>query len=180
MLNAKPNNANYNSGLYVPQNKNKVLKLNEKGGLYYRSSWEKKIMIYLDMKEEIVMWGAEGLEIPYASQEYDRDAQMVRTKHRRYYPDFYYKIKSADGSIKEVIAEVKPMKEVKDVEMFNEGKFHIPNNLNSKRLKNLEYQFKMAQKNSSKWKAMEEFSLKKGMKFIIITEDFINRISQLK
>ncbi len=180
MLNSKPNNSSYNSGLYIPQNKNKVLKLNEKGGLYYRSSWEKKIMIYLDMKDEIVMWSAEGVEIPYASDEYDRNAQMVKTVIRRYYPDFYYKIKASDGSIKEVIAEVKPMKEVKDVEMFNEGRWAIPTNLNSKKLKNLEYQFKMAQKNSSKWKAMEEFSKKKGMKFIIITEDFIKKLDHLK
>ncbi len=42
MINSKPNNSAYNSGLYIPINKNKVLKLNEQGGLFFRSSWEKK------------------------------------------------------------------------------------------------------------------------------------------
>jgi hypothetical protein len=42
MLNSKPNNSNYNQGNYIPQYKDKVLKLNNQGGIYYRSSWEKK------------------------------------------------------------------------------------------------------------------------------------------
>ena len=177
MINSRPNNKNYNQGLYIPVNKQKVLKLNNKGGVWYRSSWEKKIMIYLDANESIISWSAEGLEIPYLSKEYDKDNDAVKGIKRRYYPDFYYKIKMTDGSIREVIAEVKPMKEVKNVEMFNEGNFTIPPNPSNKKLKNLEYDFKMAQKNSAKWEAMEAFSKMKGISFVIVTEDFINNLS---
>lgn len=50
MINNAPNSpkknngeAKYHQGNYIPQNKDKVLKLNSKGGIYYRSSWEKKV-----------------------------------------------------------------------------------------------------------------------------------------
>ena len=56
MLNSKPNNSNYNQGNYVPKNKDKVLKLNNNGGVYFRSSWEKKIMTWLDLNEKIIKW----------------------------------------------------------------------------------------------------------------------------
>ena len=46
MINSAPSNSNYKQGLYVPNNKDKVIKLNSKGGLFYRSSWEKRIMIW--------------------------------------------------------------------------------------------------------------------------------------
>ena len=65
MLNSKPNNKNYNQGLYIPKNTDKVLKLNNQGGIYFRSSWEKKFMIYLDHNERIVSWGCEMIKIPY-------------------------------------------------------------------------------------------------------------------
>lgn len=41
MLNSVPNNDKYNQGNYVPKNKDKVLKLNAKGGVFFRSGWEK-------------------------------------------------------------------------------------------------------------------------------------------
>ena len=56
MLNSKPNNSNYNQGNYIPVNKDKVIKLNNQGGIFYRSSWEKKICHWLDHKSEIVRW----------------------------------------------------------------------------------------------------------------------------
>ena len=65
MINSKPSNKKYHGGNFIPKNKDKVLKLNSEGGVYYRSSWEQKIMIWLDLKDEIFQWGAECLEIPY-------------------------------------------------------------------------------------------------------------------
>ena len=47
MINSKPNNSNYHQGNYIPTNRNKVIKLNNQGGIYYRSSWEKKKNDYL-------------------------------------------------------------------------------------------------------------------------------------
>ena len=54
MINSKPNNKNYNQGNYIPKNKDKVIKLNTQGGVYYRSSWEKKIMTWLDYNVNII------------------------------------------------------------------------------------------------------------------------------
>ncbi len=42
MINSKPSNSSYHQGNYVPDNKDKVIKLNSLGGVYYRSSLEKK------------------------------------------------------------------------------------------------------------------------------------------
>ena len=42
MINSKPNNPKYNQGLFTPKYKDKVIKLNNQGGLFYRSSLERK------------------------------------------------------------------------------------------------------------------------------------------
>ena len=173
MINSAPNNSSYHSGNFIPSNIDKVIKLNSLGGIYYRSSLEKKFMTYLDINSNIVRWSAEIFEIPYTSKEIINGDVVY--KNRRYYPDFYYEIKSNE-SIKMVIAEVKPKSEYNDVVLFREGKFHIPKDPTSKKLKNLEYRFKMSQKNSAKWETIIEFCRKKGYEFIIITDEILNRM----
>lgn len=43
MINSPPRQSNkYNQGLFIPKIKDKVVKLNSQGGLYFRSSLEKK------------------------------------------------------------------------------------------------------------------------------------------
>jgi hypothetical protein len=175
MINSKPNNSKYNSGNYIPKNKDKVLKLNNMGGLYFRSSWEKKIMTWLDSNKNIVIWGSECLRIPY-QMTHVVDG-IMKIKEHSYFPDFYYGIKSTDGSIKYVVAEVKPKSDYIDVMLFKEGKFIIPDKLSLKKLQSLEYKFKMAQRNSEKWETMIKWCDMKGYAFIIITEDNLTRFS---
>ena len=68
MLNSAPKQSNkYHQGLFTPVNKDKVIKLNSQGGLYYRSGLEQKMMIYLDNNSKIINWGAEHLRIPYTN-----------------------------------------------------------------------------------------------------------------
>lgn len=176
MLNSKPNNKNYHQGNFIPTYKDKVLKLNTQGGIYYRSSLEIKVMKYLDNNPNIIKWGAECLSIPYQLTHYETNGDINLKKHT-YYPDFYYEIKSRDGSIKQIIAEVKPMKEFLMVQKLNEMNFKIPDNPTLKNLKNIEYDIKMAQKNSEKWAAMIKFCDKKGYNFIIITEETLKKFS---
>lgn len=173
MLNSKPNNSSYHQGNYIPVNKNKVLKLNSYGGIFYRSSLEKKMMIYLDHCDRVTKWSAEIFEIPYVSKEVE-DGNIVY-KNRRYYPDFYYEMRKGD-TVSKVIAEVKPKSEYEDVILFREGKFNVPPDSTLKKMKSLEYKFKMSQKNSVKWETMLEFCQKKGYEFIIITDELLNRI----
>lgn len=170
MLNSKPNNSRYKSGNYIPVNKDKVLKLNNQGGLYYRSGLEHKFMVYLDNNPNIKLWGAECLEIPYELTHFDNG--LARVKIHRYYPDFYYQMKMNDDSIKHVVVEIKPMKEYKLVQELNSGTMKIPEK-GMKKLKNFEYDLKMAQKNKSKWETMIKWCNKKGYQFIILTEEHL-------
>ena len=175
MINAKPNNKNYHQGNYIPQNKDKVLKLNTQGGVYYRSSWEQKIMLWLDMKSEVFQWGAECLEIPYQMTHFDNGD--MKLKSHRYYPDFFYRMRLSDGTLKEVVVEVKPMKEYKMVQDLNEGRMTIPEKGGVKKLKSFEYDLKMAYKNKMKWETMINWCNKKGYDFIIITEQHLKGFS---
>ena len=172
MLNSKPNNKNYNQGNFIPTNKDKVYKLNNEGGLYYRSGLEKKFMFCLDNQENILIWGCENLEIPYEMTHFENGD--VKIKRHRYYPDFYYKIRQPDGSIKDVVVEVKPQKEYDMVIKLNEGALNVPEN-GLKKLKSFEYDLKMAYKNKSKWETMIEWCNKKGYQFIIITEKHLGK-----
>ncbi len=169
MINSKPNNPKYHQGNYIPINKDKVLKLNNNGGLYYRSSLENKIMVWLDNSKNIRLWSAEHLAIPY--QLVHNVSGIPTVKSHVYYPDFYYELVREDDSIRKVVVEVKPQSEYSDAILFTEGKFHIPENASLKKLRNIEYRFKMAQKNAEKWKSMIKWCNMKGFEFIIVTEE---------
>jgi hypothetical protein len=174
MINAKPNNTNYNQGNYIPKNKDKVIKLNTQGGVYYRSSWEKKIMYWLDNNNTITKWGAECMRIPYQMTHFDNGDSKV--KEHCYYPDFYYEMRKSDGVLKQVVVEVKPAKEYKMVLELNEGRLNVPDK-GLKKLKNFEYDLKMAYKNKNKWETMINWCEKKGFEFIIITEDHLKKFN---
>lgn len=163
MLNSAPKQGGkYHQGLFTPVNKDKVIKLNSQGGLYYRSGLEQKMMIYLDNNDKIINWGAEHLKIPYTKTEWVSESQEYRTTEHTYYPDFYYELKRENGTISKVVAEVKPYSET--IEPV------LNPNPSAKQLKNFEYSLKMYNKNLSKWSYMIDYCKRKGFEFIIITE----------
>ncbi len=85
-------------GKYNPRNPEKY-----KGNphnITYRSLWERKFMVYCDTSSAVIEWGSEEIIIPYLSP---KDGRI-----HRYFPDFYIKVKQADGAIKKMIIEVKP------------------------------------------------------------------------
>jgi hypothetical protein len=168
MLNSAPRQqGKYKQGLFVPNNKDKVIKLNTQGGLFYRSGLEQKMMVYLDNNSKIVHWGAEHLRIPYVKTEWVSEHQEFRTTEHSYYPDFYYELKREDGGVSKVVAEVKPSSETKEPKLSD--------NPTAKQLKNFEYALKMYNKNLSKWKYMIEYCERKGFEFIIITEQHLGQ-----
>ena len=67
----------------------------------YRSSWEYKLMHWLDMNDHVAKWGSETVVIPYYSN--------ADCKNRRYFMDFV--VHYIDGS--KFLYEVKPEKETK-------------------------------------------------------------------
>jgi hypothetical protein len=168
MINSAPRSqGKYKQGLFIPKNKEKLIKSNSHGGVYYRSGLEHKMMIYLDNNENIITWGSEHLRIPYEKTEWSSSLNEFVTSEHSYYPDFYYELLRADGSISRVVAEVKPSSETSEPK--------LPNNPTAKQLKNFEYSLKMWNKNLSKWKYMIEYCQRKGFEFIIITEDHLGK-----
>ena len=123
--------------------------------IIYRSLWEKKFMVYCDKNPNILQWGSEEIYIPYFLP--------TDGKIHRYFPDFYMKVRQANGSTKKFIIEVKPKSQCKQpvknpkrrtTKWFNEVKtFAI---------------------NQAKWKSAEEFCKSHGMQFKILTEDHLN------
>jgi len=170
MLNSKPNGAgNYRQGLFVPQNGDKVYKLNEKGGLYYRSSWELTAMKYFDMQENVVLWGAECIEVPYQLKKPNKLGELKVTNHR-YYPDFYYKLKLNDGSIREILLEVKPKEQTRP------PKWKETHRMSQKQLKNYEWAINEYNRNMSKWEATLAYCVPKGIDFKILVKEQVDRM----
>ena len=100
----------------------------------------------------------------------------TRVKEHCYYPDFYYEMRNSEGVLKQVVVEVKPFKEYKMVQDLNEGKLEVPEK-GMKKLKNFEYDLKMAYKNKQKWETMINWCNKKGYEFIIITEHHLKKFN---
>ena len=140
-------------GRYFPTNPKKYR--GNPNQIIYRSLWERKVMVYCDKNDAIIEWGSEEVIVPYLSP---MDGRI-----HRYFPDFYMKVRQADGSTKKFIIEVKPKSQCKQpvknpkrrtTQWFNEVKtFAI---------------------NQAKWKSAREFCEDKGMEFKIFTEDHIN------
>lgn len=177
MLNNRPtfqigNNGKtkYHQGLYVPKHPEKVIKLNNQGGLYYRSSWEQKLMIYFDMNPKITNYGAEFMSIQYKQPKYD--GGIIEYTEHRYFPDFYYELMRSDGSLLRVLAEVKPEKETVPP-VLGEKYTH-------KQLKNFEYTMLAYNRNIHKWEAAAKFCENRGIEFVIITEVFLKQNGLLK
>lgn len=178
MINNAPNNPTnksgkkkYKQGNFIPDNKDKVIKLNSQGGIYYRSGYELKIYRYLDLNPNVVRWGAEFIEIPYTKRSVKKtkwgEYQWTESSHR-YYPDVYYELKKSDGSISKVLAEIKPYSETKQPVLSKSA--------TKKQLENFEYSMNLWNANMYKWKQAIEYSSNREMKFVIISEKYINML----
>jgi hypothetical protein len=131
------------SGRFKPSSPEKYI--GDHTNIIYRSSWECRVMNWLDKNPDIVSWGSEELSIPYRSP--------VDGKYHRYFPDFIVKTKN-----KTMIIEVKPDRETKEPK---------PRKRMTK-----QYIQEVATYgiNQSKWKAAEEYCLDRGWEFKVITE----------
>lgn len=170
MINNKPNGVgNYRQGLFVPKNHSKVYKLNEKGGIYYRSSWELTTMQYMDNSDDVILWGCECIEIPYQMKKPDKLGILTVSNHR-YFPDFYYKMRMKDGSIREILLEVKPVEQTKP------PKFKETSRLTEKQLKNYKWSIDEYNRNMSKWEAAINYCTPKGIEFKILVKEQVDRM----
>ena len=68
--------------------------------IIYRSSWEKRLMMFFDKDPKILEWSSEEFIIWYKNP---NDNKM-----HRYFPDFWVKKINSKGEIDQALIEVKP------------------------------------------------------------------------
>ena len=135
-------------GVFKPKNPGKYK--GDYNNIIYRSSWELKLMMYLDTHPDIMQWSSEEFYIPYRSP--------IDGKLHKYFPDFYVKKKNISGVIESLVIEVKPKKQV------------LPPKVKKEVDKKYLREVKTYGINSAKWKAAKEYCELKKWKFIIMTE----------
>ena len=118
--------------------------------IVYRSSWELRLMSWLDSHPDVLQWGSEELFIPYVSP--------IDGKYHRYFPDFFVKKKNINGVIETLLIEIKP---------YNQT---IPPKAQTKRTRRYINEVHTWGINSSKWKAAEEYCKDRLWKFVVMTE----------
>lgn len=138
-------------GVFKPKNPQKYV--GDPTNIIYRSSWECRMMDWLDQNPSILSWASEELQIPYVSP--------VDSRWHRYFPDFLVKMKTKEGKTKTMMLEVKPKKQSRPPE---------PRKRVTK-----QYIQEVATwgVNQAKWKAAEEYCLDRGWEFMVITEDHL-------
>ena len=136
-----------NKGKYRPKNPQKYK--GDPNNIIYRSTWEIKVMNYLDENPNVIWWGSEELPIPYISP--------VDKKRHRYFPDFIAKMRKADGTVMTYIIEVKPEKQTQPPTQKRKTKTFLQEAIT--------YEV-----NKAKWYAAEEFCKDHGWQFQILTE----------
>ena len=109
-------------------------------------------MKMFDENPSVLAWSSEEHIIPYI------DPMTGRV--RRYFPDFWVRVRTVTGQIEEHLIEVKPAAQTVP-----------PKKPKSKKpTKRYIEEVRTWGTNSSKWEAAEKFCAKKGWKFQIITE----------
>jgi hypothetical protein len=135
------------SGRFLPKNPKKYN--GDPSNIIYRSSWEVRVMKYLDDHPNVLWWSSEELAIPYKSP--------IDNKVHRYFPDFIAKIKRKDGTVMTYVLEVKPEKQTKMPVKRKKTQTYINETVT--------YAI-----NQEKWRAAELFCFEHGWQFKLITE----------
>ena len=137
------------SGIFTPLNPQKYR--GDYNNITYRSSWEKKVMIWLDKKSYIHSWASEEIVVPYKSP--------VDGKFHRYFVDFYVQIKLENGTLISELWEVKPKKQT------------IEPQIKKRMTKQYINEVVTWGVNQAKWAAAEEYCKDRGWTFRKLTED---------
>jgi hypothetical protein len=136
-------------GKYVPKNPSKYL--GDPTKIIYRSSWERKLMVYCDMTEQVLTWGSEEVVVNYVSP--------IDGKVHRYFVDFVIEIEQPDKTTKVKLIEVKPKKQCSPPK---------PQQRVTRKYIN---EVKTWGVNSAKWESAKLYAEKRGWEFVILTED---------
>jgi len=139
------------SGKFVPKNANKYL--GDPTKVFYRSLWERRVMVYLDENTTVVGWSSEEIIIPYLSP--------VDNRVHRYFPDFFVRVKNKTGLVEGMILEVKPASQ------------SVAPEKKSKITRQYIREVVTWGVNEAKWKAAVEYCKDRNWQFKVITENEI-------
>lgn len=137
----------YHQGKYRLKNPEKYK--GDPNNIIYRSSWELKVLKWLDAHPQVVWFASEELVIKYKNP--------IDEKIHRYFPDFVVKMKLNTGKVMTYVIEVKPHHQTQQPERKRKTKKFISEQVT--------YII-----NQSKWKAADEFCQEHGWQFKILTE----------
>ena len=137
----------YHQGRFVPTHPEKYK--GDPTNIVYRSSWELKLMRFLDDNTNVLEWSSEEFFIPYVNP-FDKKAH-------RYFPDFFVRVKEKDGKIKTMILEVKPSAQTKEPTKKRISRKYVT-------------EVVTWGVNESKWKACHKYCEERDWEFRIVTE----------
>jgi hypothetical protein len=137
----------YYQGKYNIKNKEKYR--GDVDNIIYRSSWELRVLKWLDENESVIWFSSEELIIPYINP--------IDNKKHRYFPDFIAKMKRKDGTVMTYVIEVKPDAQTKMPTQKRKTKRFITEAAT--------YAI-----NQEKWRAADKFCQENGWQFIVVTE----------
>ncbi len=118
--------------------------------IVFRSLWERKFMVHLDLSSSIIKWSSESIVVPYTSP--------VDGKRHRYFTDFWLRVKEIDGTIKEKLIEIKPF-----------AQCYAPKVRKRKTTKYIR-EVRTYGVNQAKWAAAQDFADLNKMEFMVLTE----------
>ena len=134
-------------GWFTPKHRSKYK--GDSANVVYRSSWELRVMKWLDENPSVIWWASEELIIKYKSP--------IDQKIHRYFPDFIAKI-NKQGVTETIMIEIKPKSQT--IEPVKGSKVN-------KRYINEVFTWGI---NQAKWRQAEEYCKDRGWKFVIFTE----------
>jgi hypothetical protein len=137
------------SGKFSPKNTNKYL--GDPTNIWYRSLWERRVMVHLDDNPNVVEWSNEEIVIPYLSP--------VDNRWHRYFPDFFARIRNRNGLLEAMILEVKPKSQ------------SVPPTPKKRVTKQYINEVMTWGVNEAKWKAAVEYCKDRKWTFKVITEE---------
>ena len=137
----------YKKGIFNPKNPKKYN--GNADNIVYRSSWELRVMKWLDENPSVIWWASEELIIKYRSP--------IDQKIHRYFPDFIVRLKQKNGAESTVVIEIKPQKQtVKPVQ--------------KRKTKRYLQEAATYAVNQEKWRAADLFCKEHGWQFKVLTE----------
>lgn len=139
-------NGRFKQGYINPLSCNKLYENLKNEPIIYRSSWEKKFIIWCESSPKVVRWGSECIHIPYVNP--------IDKKVHNYYPDFVVELSNGE----KLVIEIKP-----------------ENQISKPKADNCWAQ-KTYAKNTAKWNEIKKQCDEKGYRFCILTEKTINKL----